>query len=656
MKLLRIELNNYRQYYGKQKIELSIDERKNITVLEGETGAGKTNILNAITWCLYGEELHLTEVSRKLPLVNLTALEEVPKDGSVRVEVKLAFGRKTPEIIVERFLEVRKVNEELTIEKKDFSVHIKTEGGYTAAADPEFIVDTRILDRKIEKFTLFDGEKIREFFEAGGSKLVESAILDLARIEVVDRTLSHLDSVIKELRRKTSETLSEEIKELYKKIEEKDRDVKNLQKMIKEKEYEKVEIDKKIKEIEKFLREYRVEDVKMLQKERESVEREMKSVLEEIKKLGGMNESRIIETIPLIYAKKALETTLNLLTKEVEKGEIPPNIRDTFLKELLNRGKCICGRDLSQGSEARRKIEELLRKTPSHEVSDALLEEKYHISSLLQEVSNFIKASKEYEEKLRDLTEKRGQLEYKRKKISEKLRKINIDEILSKERLYQECRENLEKVMEQLGFLKSKLEHLERKRDEMIAEWKKKIAKEKQAGEQRKKLNFFEESYKILKNVRKKFVEIIRKEVEERTKRFFFILVPKEWTEFFKDVKIDEEYKISVITEKALPASLSAGQSQLLALSFIAALYTTCGIDVPIFIDTPLGRLSSKPRENIAKNLPKYLEKNQLVFLVTDTEYTPKVRSLLRVRVGKEYKLKWSKGKTRVEKYERNFS
>ena len=48
MKLLSIELLNFRQFYGKQKIEFANGD-KNITIIFGENGKGKTGIFRALT-------------------------------------------------------------------------------------------------------------------------------------------------------------------------------------------------------------------------------------------------------------------------------------------------------------------------------------------------------------------------------------------------------------------------------------------------------------------------------------------------------------------------------------------------------------------------------------------------------------------------------
>jgi DNA sulfur modification protein DndD len=90
-----------------------------------------------------------------------------------------------------------------------------------------------------------------------------------------------------------------------------------------------------------------------------------------------------------------------------------------------------------------------------------------------------------------------------------------------------------------------------------------------------------------------------------------------------------------------------------LALSFLAALREVSGFDAPIIIDTPLGRISKEPKENIAELLPKFLKGSQVTMLPTDVEYSQRVREKLLAHVGKEYELKFDEqlSKTTVRQY-----
>ena len=55
MLLKSLKLKNFRQFKGEQKLTLSTDSQKNVTIVMGENGSGKTSLAQAFTWCLYGK-------------------------------------------------------------------------------------------------------------------------------------------------------------------------------------------------------------------------------------------------------------------------------------------------------------------------------------------------------------------------------------------------------------------------------------------------------------------------------------------------------------------------------------------------------------------------------------------------------------------------
>jgi DNA sulfur modification protein DndD len=56
-------------------------------------------------------------------------------------------------------------------------------------------------------------------------------------------------------------------------------------------------------------------------------------------------------------------------------------------------------------------------------------------------------------------------------------------------------------------------------------------------------------------------------------------------------------------------------------------------------MDTPLARISKEPRINIVKKLPDYLKGKQVIFLLTEEEYTEEIRNKIKKSIGIEYKI-----------------
>ena len=110
MKFLRLEIENFRQYKDKITINFSTGNERNVNILQGKNGAGKTNLMNALTWCLYGKEENLTKYSgKRLPIMNASALREMPLNSSIETGVQIVMINPAGETtIFERKLVTKK--------------------------------------------------------------------------------------------------------------------------------------------------------------------------------------------------------------------------------------------------------------------------------------------------------------------------------------------------------------------------------------------------------------------------------------------------------------------------------------------------------------------------------------------------------------------
>ena len=88
MLLQSIELQNFRQFIN-EKIDFSTDPERNVTLIIGENGTGKTTFAQAFFWCLYGE----TDFTNKTMLNRVLAEQMTPDQKiTVKVVLKLTHG------------------------------------------------------------------------------------------------------------------------------------------------------------------------------------------------------------------------------------------------------------------------------------------------------------------------------------------------------------------------------------------------------------------------------------------------------------------------------------------------------------------------------------------------------------------------------------
>jgi DNA sulfur modification protein DndD len=661
LKLLQFDLENYRQFRGIQSISLSNNDEKNVNIILGDMGSGKTNILNAINWCLFGDEpgLRTTKGSDE----SIANIKEFEENKSVKVRVKLIFGNSTPEYIFERYCIIEGTPKNPIISSEGWSASSNVNGnwetneGNNCSKMTEFnILRDEIVPESIRNFFFFDGEKLDKFFYPGYQRRVHEAITSVCQIELLDRTISHLESKEDEFRKKIKgqstqvNEISTNIDKLGINIEKKRGEIKKIKSNIEEAEINKIDLENK-------LRDFGHKDAEVLAFERNqlksSLEKTQKSIEVQEKKKVDEFSSYFIYALSLPLVKKAL----NLIEFEKKTSTtipIPVNVGEKFLSDLLRNKTCVCGTPLAEGSKNRNSVEEFLRNLPAtSKISEEATEGYYKIEPLIKKGLKFEDLRIEIEKELSHLKSEYEKVDERLKEISKKISGIPIDEIKNMEDKIQMFESAINDENRSLGFREAELIQFTKQLDAKKKELEQELRKDKKMSEMRKRIALCNHSLEILRKLKDNVTEKVRDQVERKTKEYFFQFHWKKDKDAFKNLTINEKYEVSVIgsADRDLVNYLSSGEGQTLALSFMAALSSVSGFETPVLIDTPLGRISGKPKENIAQFLPKYLEKSQLTLLCTDQEYTEKVKKAMTQRIGKEFTLNYDgyEGKTTIQ-------
>ena len=192
MLLRKIVLNNFRQFIGEQSVEFATNSDKNVTIMMGENGSGKTSFSQAFTWCLYGE----TDFVDKNMLNKQIAAKMMPNE-SIDVRVDLFLIHKSTNYILTRKQRYRKDSiGKISSGDANFVVAYTKNGQQEFLQYPETIsVRDEILPKELSQYFFFDGERIGNMskeIQKGRSKAFGNAVRGLLGLNAFLISIEHL--------------------------------------------------------------------------------------------------------------------------------------------------------------------------------------------------------------------------------------------------------------------------------------------------------------------------------------------------------------------------------------------------------------------------------------------------------------------------------
>ncbi|MEM9955638.1 MAG: AAA family ATPase [Chloroflexota bacterium] len=632
MKIERVQLTNFRQYFEIHRITFSLDPDCNVTVIHGVNGAGKTSFFTALNWCLYGES-----VDNIGQIISKEAVSRAKSGEIVETKVAITFYHDGERFTASRQLRGQK-HTDGTIEEArgdtEFMLMRIPRGGVAESVKNPIGVMNTILPSNVRTYFLFDGEKIDNFARPEAAHEVRDAIYQVLSLEVLTRARDHLKNAARELRGQLKGVVSDELKVLIEQDTNLRADEDRLEKRIEQLKEEIVSAERHISEVNQQLRTF--EEVQNLQRQHDLLTQQLKERQKERETLiEGIRD--IASQSYISMSEKPITMALALLDEKRQRGEIPSNIREQFIKDLLERGICICGRRFDEHDNAHEHLENLMKTSVPTSLEDNVLSTAGYLRSLQergnenrQRLNQRMKDKADLDRKIEGLAAQIDDLE-RQMEGSEHVEVSNLakqrDEYRADIDGYQE--EKIRAEMELEG-IKQDIKDLEKK----ISQAEKTQYRERLLS---KKLELAQDASDAINQVYEKFAEQKRKEVEEQTRLIFHELAWK--ADHFQDVRLTDDYQLEVIDRYGMPArpELSAGERQVLSLSFITAMAKVAQNEAPLIMDTPFGRLSSAHREAITNNLPALAP--QLVLFVTDEELRDQSLDNLRPRIGAEYRL-----------------
>ena len=631
MLLQTIELQNFRQFVN-EKIDFSTDPERNVTLIIGENGTGKTTFAQAFFWCFYGE----TDFSDKIILYS-SVIEKMTPDQkeTVRVAIRLTHGSAEYEII--RTQEYKKAyTNRVTAANAVLNVQVKSADGNTRYLKPlecESAIQN-ILPKELANYFFFDGERIEKMSKeiASGRKSsgFSNAVVGLTGLKATLAALDHLSptrtsSVMGKLTLEYRGDSDGKMQQLTKRIGELQDELERITVRLSEIDDEIESATTSRAQFEQDIKQFA--DGEKLQNERERLRRE----LADVKRTKATFVKDICKAfndgMPTFFGISMVKDALEVLSHSDFSGKDIPEMHAKTIQFLLKRGTCICGTHLDPGTIPYNKVMELMDYLPPQSigvtVGQFIKDSRMKYSrenDLLQQLKDKMALISTQTDKVEELKEDIAQISDKLDgaDVREQVRKIN-GQITACTKIISARKDEQKRLLIRQGQCEEEKKQKENRRSELSL-----LDKNNQKIELYKA--YTQQIYdELLAEYKEK-----EKNVRERLERSI--------NEIFKSIydgglslSIDEKYNISVyVTDFEGGVETSTAQSISVIFAFISAIIKMARDNqvengdeaysepYPLVMDAPLSAFDKRRIKAICSAIPETAE--QVIIFIKDTD------------------------------------
>ena len=629
MLLQSIKLENFRQFRNESIDFADGSNGKNVTIIIGENGTGKTTFAQAFFWCLYGE----TEFSDKNMLNKVVASELRPgQEAKVQVVLKLKHGDVDYTLIREQ------------IYRKDNSNRIKPDNTVfdiakkDASGNTSYIKKTAcesevkgILPKELSRYFFFDGERIEKMSKdiSNGKKAADfaDAVKGLLGLNGMYSAIQHFNprvrtSVISSYESSYNSQSNAKIKEYTDIINRCNAEIEQIDARIEEldSEIETATARKtdKVKELKQY------EEGEKLQEEREKLQRKIAAAEKSKANVYKLMSKDFNGNLSSFFSISLIQRALELLSEKDFAGKDIPYMHAKTIEYLLKQKVCLCGTHLDEGTK------ELIDFLPPQSISTT--------------IGDFKKESKRRAVDKKDLY---GQLSDHMAVISQQdddLIELRDDLAIVEGKLSGgDVRDKVRAINHEIQLCDQTIAKDRAERDRKIAERARKETERDRADTERRNLTLLDEANKKIE-IYKTYAERIYKELlveystsEEKIRTRLQTTINDIFKQIYNGglyLEIDDKYHISVyVTDYEGDVETSTAQSISVIFAFITGIIKMARDNrnstdedtkllssepYPLVMDAPLSAFDKRRIKTVCEALPETAE--QVIIFIKDTD------------------------------------
>ena len=365
IQLRRAHFENFRLLRD-VSIEFSTSFEKPLTVIRAENDTGKTTLLNALSWALFGDTaLPGTRAAFRLHPIDWDADSDGP---TVPVKVTIEFAAVDEESDTEVIFELERTASERLIGDFDFETSQSTvmllrhsPGGVAPVENPNAVINS-LLPKELKDIFFIDGDRALAFIEATDEQRVKrdrvaKAVRALLGLDLLEEAEKHVDKsrqeAVSAIRRLGAGTDIERLAEREQVLEQQVADLKATEEQqrsdLEASEARHRKADKRLKDaLAAGAGEQREVGARLTAAEQK---------LEDERKAHGallVAHRRLLNspTLTVALAPTPLRAAAALLS-DLEARKVIPSTLPNVIEDRLERAECICGTSLASGTAAR---------------------------------------------------------------------------------------------------------------------------------------------------------------------------------------------------------------------------------------------------------------------------------------------------------------
>ena len=659
MILERLVLENFRQFKGRQVMVFSDLRERNVTIVHAENGFGKTTVLKALLWVLYGRDGLMGTDGREEDFEKPDAIVHegtalrARDPNAVFARVQLTFRHDDDRYILTRQLSL--AQQRLSAKQSTLSLEVMRDGQTFTQDRPQQRIQAIVPDG-ISKFLFFNGERINYLAAERNSGQVTEAIRQMLGLSLLQTTIDDLrhQNVRGKLKAELKECASEEKRELLERqavleveLEDMKAERAQVQANVAATAKELETIDNKLA-LNREAQDLQARRVK-LTTERERLARSRDDVTQRLAKL-------VAEDGYTLFTSDLVGRGREIVARLRGEGRIPARVLNTFIEDLLATGTCICERHLAPGTPERAAVERLLTTAGDQDFNNA-------VGALDHAIGLIEGVAERTEQQVRQLNADRLDLLRQIRECDEEIEEIHQtlgskddDEVQKLEERRKALDLQEHGFHSDLGRIGAGIAAAQAEVESLQNQIRQVEDREEAAARAQRRLDAVDDCAALLERILAAETEDLRPLLNEEINNHFRRIMTKDyWAELTEDYTLRIRKHVAAGEDEdptTMDVALSTGERTVTSLVFIASLVALAhrrseiptilrglsGSAYPVVIDSPFGSLSIF-RDGVARDIPELAP--QVLLLVSPEQYNGAVERALNEsgRVGKRYYL-----------------